>query len=75
MPSKDAQHHPSSVRKGGSMTLAMCLISRGTDKEETLVNAHQLLPMSMKGETCRALGTLSPSGLKAKVTEAAQGVF
>lgn len=31
--------------------------------------------MSMKGETCMALGTLCPSGLNRKVTLAPQGVF
>lgn len=36
---------------------------------------HQVFFMSMNGETCRALGTLSPSGLKAKVTVAPHGVF
>ncbi len=34
-----------------------------------------MLCMSMKGETCMALGTFCPSGLKRKVTLAPQGVL
>ena len=36
---------------------------------------YHVFCMSMNGETCRALGTLWPSGLKRKMTFAAQGVF
>ena len=52
-----------------------CLVNATMCEDQDELEAYQLLRMSMKGDTCIALGTSCPSGLNRKITLAAQGVF
>ena len=52
-----------------------CLVDETACEAQDELEAYQLLRMSMKGDTCIALGTSCPSGLNRKGTLAAQGGF